>query len=59
MKKAAFEYDWDRNLGDDPDKMVDHFDDVILNIAKNFIPNEVKSFNAKVIQSINKFIPKI
>ena len=54
MKKAALEYDWERNLGDDPDYMVDHFDHVILNIAKNFIPNEIKTFNAKEPPWISK-----
>ena len=48
MQKAATEYDWDTALFDlHPEQMVDHFDDVILNIAKNFIPNENKTFNAK------------
>ena len=54
MKKTAFEYDWEKNLGEDPDKMVDHFDDVIFNIVNNFIPNEIKSFDAKETPWISK-----
>ena len=54
MKKATLEYDWVRNLGDDPDNMVNHFDNVIFNIAKIFIPNEIKSFNAKEPPWISK-----
>ena len=48
LRRAATEYDWDQAFGDShPSLCVDHFDEVILNIAQNFIPNEVKTFNAK------------
>ena len=33
MRKAALDYDWDNNLNDNPNEMVDHFDEIVLNIA--------------------------
>ena len=48
MQKASFDYDWDQALNDSPpDQQIDHYDNTIINIAKNFIPNEFKKFNAK------------
>ena len=46
--KSANEYNWEENLnGLDPPLQVKHFTEVILNIAKKFIPNEIKTFNPK------------
>ena len=48
MQKASTDYDWDQALGESPpDQQIDHYDNTIINIAKNFIPNEFKKFNAK------------
>ena len=48
MQKASTDYDWDQALSESPpDEQIDHYDNAIINIAKNFIPNEFKKFNAK------------
>ena len=48
MQKASYDYFWDQNLSNlHPDEQVDHFNEVIINISKNFIPNELKTFNPK------------
>ena len=47
MQKASTDYDWDQALANSlPDQQINHYDDTIINIAKNFIPNEFKKFNA-------------
>ena len=47
MRKAALDYDWDNNLNDNPNEMVNHFYEILFSIAKNFIPNKTNVFNAK------------
>ena len=48
MQKASYDYVWEQTLANlNPDKQVDLFDEVIINISKNFIPNEFKTFNPK------------
>ena len=48
MQKASYDYFWDQNLSNlHPVEQVDHFNEVIINISKNFIPNELKTFNPK------------
>ena len=42
-------YDWVGELAfltDNPEEQVEHFDEVINNISKNFIPHEEKTFYA-------------
>ena len=48
MQKASYDYLWDQKLSNlHPDEQVNHFNEVIMNISKNFIPNEFKTFNPK------------
>ena len=48
MKRSALAFDWDRALSQlSPDEQVNTFNEAIMNIAKNFIPNETKTFKPK------------
>ena len=48
MQKASTDYDWDQIIANlPPDQQIDHFDETIMNISKNVIPNELKKINAK------------
>ena len=42
---AVREYKWNHlNSYDNPDDQIDHFDEIIMNISNNYIPNENKTF---------------
>ena len=48
LQRANRMYDWVGELtkrNDDPEAQVEHFDEVINNISKNFIPHEEKTFH--------------
>ena len=50
IKNSLIEYDWDRslsNLDHSPDEQVEHLDEVIMNVATNFIPFDDKIFKPK------------
>ena len=49
MVKSAIEHvDWVRELSPlSPDEQVDFFNETIMNIAKNFIPNNEKIYNPR------------
>jgi len=45
IRQALLNYDWETALGNlahAPDEQVEHFDEVVMNVAKNFIPFEDK-----------------
>ena len=45
LRRAAREYNWNHlNSFDNPDDQINHFDEIIMNISKNYIPNENKTF---------------
>ena len=49
LQRACRMYDWVgelTNLMNDPEAQVEHFDEIISNISKNFIPHEKKTFYA-------------
>jgi hypothetical protein len=49
LQRACRMYDWVGELAfltDNPEEQVEHFDEVINNISKNFIPHEEKTFYA-------------
>ena len=48
MKRSALAFDWDTALSQfNPDEQVKFFNEVIMNISGNFIPNETKIFKPK------------
>ena len=48
LRAAVKGYNWQYlNSLDNPDDQINHFDEVILNVAKNFIPNEEKTFHPR------------
>ena len=45
LRRAVSGYNWDHlNSFDSIDDQIEHFDETLMNIAKNFIPNEDKTF---------------
>ena len=41
MQKASTDYDWDQALNESPpDQQIDHYDNTMIDIANDFIPNE-------------------
>ena len=48
MRRSALQFDWENTLSHlNPDDQVNFFDETILNIAKNYIPCEHKTFYPK------------
>ena len=48
--KSITDYNWEtalEHLAHDPDKQVEHFDEVLLNVAKKCIPFDDKTINPK------------
>ena len=48
MQQACRMYDWEGEMAlrnNDPELQVEHFNEVINNISKNFIPHEEKTFH--------------
>ena len=50
IQNSLLQYNWDQSLGnlsEDPDSQVEHLENVVMNVAQNFIPFDDKKINPR------------